>query len=144
VKKSNKNKETFDFEEYFDPNIFPSPPDEYFISDNLDQQSLQEKDSLFKGPLNDVESWIKHEEFRLKKLNQDSERELREDNAKKAFRFSSIWAGLIGFIILARSFFPTFFVMNENEYMATIGTLSITILTYYLVVIKYLFSRKGD
>ncbi len=132
------------FEDYFDPNTHPSPPDsDYDLSNrNSDDKSLQEKKSLFKGSLTDVDSWIKHEEFRLKKLNEDSERALREDNARKAFIFSSIWASLIGFIILVRSFFPKVFIMNENEYMATLGTLSITILTYYLVVIKYLFSRK--
>lgn len=139
---SEKDKNKLDYEKYFNPNISPSPPVVKTEKSFLDKKSLKEENLLFKGPLSDIDSWIKHEEFRLKKVNEDSERELREDNAKKAFIFSSSWAFLIAVVIMCKSFFSEKFIMSENEYIATIGTLSITILTYYLVVIRSLFSKK--
>lgn len=54
-----------------------------------------EQNELFGGDLSNIDEWIRHEEFRLKKKKEDSERKLREENAKKAFWFSSIWATFV-------------------------------------------------
>ena len=133
--------ENFDFEDYFNPEIDPSPIEFDDDSDVSDKKSLEEEKYLFQGKLNDLDVWLKHEHFRLRRSNEDSERKLREENARKAFIFSSCWAALIALIIIAKAVFPCYFVMSENEYIATIGTLSITILTYYLLVVKFLFTR---
>lgn len=131
-----------DFEDYFNPDIDPSPIDFEDNSNVSDDKSLAEEKYLFQGKLNNVDAWLKHEQFRLRRSNEDSERKLREENASKAFKFSSCWAVLIALIIICRAVFPTYFVMSENEYIATIGTLSITILTYYLLVVKFLFTKN--
>lgn len=112
--------------------------------------SEKEKEALFgqfNGGFSDIDVWIKHEEFRLKfeefklkKDNEDSERKLREDNAKLAFKFSAVWAGFIAFIIFSHAVFPSF-KLTETEFLTVIGTLTASILIYYLYVVKYLFYR---
>lgn len=119
-----------------------NPPPE--IDANADLKSDKEEEALFNTDPSTFDEYMRHEEFIIRKLNNQSERKLREENANKAFNFSLGWAGFIGFIILMKSFFPSKFVMTEAEYLATIGTLSITILTYYLVVIRYLFYKKNN
>lgn len=133
------------FEEYFNPEIFPSPPENQTFSPSSDKESLKENAYLFKGSLDDVDNWIKHEEFRLRKANSDSERKLREKNAKLAFRFSSIWAVFIGVIILLKGFEgQTSFVLTETEFIFIIGSLTASIFTFYLLVLKYLFYRPKN
>lgn len=110
---------------------------------NVNEQSNLEQNYLFDGKLDNIEEWLQHEEFRLKKKNQDSERALREENAIKAFYFSIGWAVFVCFIIICKSFSLWGVQLNQTEFLATIGTLSITILTYYLVVIKYLFPNNN-
>ncbi|CAD0220438.1 hypothetical protein [Chryseobacterium sp. JV274] len=119
----------------------------------------------------DSRDFIKHEELRLKVLefklkkktqlkeshskfkDKKNERRLRKENAKKAFWFSSIWAVFIAFFILLHGFkvfkipllFKTVeleFKISETEFMFVCGTLTASILIFYLTVIKNLFPNK--
>ena len=107
--------------------------------------SKKENDYLFKGDLSDLNSWLVHEEFRLKKKNQKSERKLREDNAKKAFYFSIGWAVFIAVFILLHSFEQVnYFKITPTEFMFVCGTLTTSILVFYLTVIRNLFPTKTE
>lgn len=119
-----------------------NPPPE--IDSNIDAKSDKEEKELFCIDPTTFEEYLRHEEFIIRKLNNQSERKLREENANKAFNFSLGWAGFIGIVVIMKSCFSWIFKMTEAEYLATIGTLSITILTYYLVVIRYLFYKRGN
>lgn len=99
-----------------------------------------EQNELFGGDLSDINEWIMHEEFRLKKKREDSERTLREENAKKAFWFSSIWALFICVFIMFHGFEQiNYFKVKETEFMFVCGTLTTSILIFYLTVIRNLF-----
>jgi hypothetical protein len=101
--------------------------------------SIEQKE-LFDGDLSNIDEWIRHEEFRLKKKKEDSERDLREDNAKKAFWFSSIWACFIGLFIMFHGFEQiNTFKVTETEFIFVCGTLTTSILVFYLIVLKNLF-----
>ncbi|RJE71877.1 hypothetical protein [Reichenbachiella sp. MSK19-1] len=107
----------------------------------IDEKSQQEQLELFSGKLETLSDWITHETFRLNKKDKESERDLRRKNANRSFWFSLGWAAFIGAFIVVKGFYETFH-FSETEYLATIGTLSITILTYYLVVVKSLFPNN--
>lgn len=109
-------------------------------SSSLD--SKEEREELFRGNLNTLDDWIKHEELLIKRLDKKEERDLRKDNANRAFYFSLGWACFIGFVIVCKMFCPSTY-LNEVEYLSTIGALTITILTYYLVVIKSIFPNNN-
>ena len=99
-----------------------------------------EQNELFGGDLSNIDEWIRHEEFRLKKKKEDSERQLREENAKKAFWFSSIWAVFVAFFIMCHGLEQiNFFKIKETEFMFVCGTLTTSILIFYLTVIRNLF-----
>lgn len=108
---------------------------------NGDNKSKREEESLFNGDFSNIEVWLKHEQFRLKKDNEDSERKLREKNAALAFKFSAFWASFIGLIIILHAM-SRYFILTQIEFLTVIGTLTASILTYYLLVIKYIFYRK--
>jgi hypothetical protein len=104
-----------------------------------------EQNELFGGDLSNIDEWIRHEEFRLKKKKEDSERNLREENAKKAFWFSSIWAIFIGIFILLHGFEQiNYFRIKETEFMFVCGTLTTSILIFYLTVIRNLFPLQKN
>ncbi len=108
-----------------------------------DENSKQEQDGLFSGKLETLSDWITHETFRLNKKDKESERDLRRTNANRSFWFSFGWASFIGVFIVIKGFYKEFY-FSETEYLATIGTLSVTILTYYLVVVKSLFPNNNS
>jgi hypothetical protein len=117
------------------------------IESNLEEgdiKSKKEEETLFNynGELKDIDVWLKHEVFRLKKANDDSERCLREKNAERAYWFSAIWAIFIAVLILLHAMFK-YFTLTQTEFIVVIGTLTASILTYYLLVIKYLFYRNN-
>lgn len=109
---------------------------------------------------------LKFLEFKLKKTtllreahstfkDRKNERRLRKENAKKAFWFSAIWAVFIGFFIMLHGlkcfklpflpFLPLIeydFLISETEFMFVCGTLTASILIFYLTVIKNLFPNK--
>ena len=67
-------------------------PEEYFESTNFDDSSESAIDdkatreaSFFNGDLTDADVFLKIERFKLQKQNEDSERTLREKNAKLAY-----------------------------------------------------------
>ncbi|NVJ45606.1 MAG: hypothetical protein HWE07_00720 [Cytophagia bacterium] len=107
----------------------------------VDNQAEEEKKELFSGSLDNIEDWLKHEHFRLEKKDKDSERDLRKKNANRSFWFSVCWALFIGSVIMFKGFCSNF-KFSETEYITTIGTLSVTILTYYLTVVKSIFPNK--
>ncbi|SHK55772.1 hypothetical protein [Chryseobacterium polytrichastri] len=116
-----------------------------------DSKSLVEEDFLFSGGLDNIDVWIKHEEFRLKKINSNSERQLREKNAKLAFEFARWWAIFIGVFILLHGFngmdfckSHLHFNISDTEFMFVCGTLTASILIFYLNVIRNLFPNKFD
>lgn len=99
-----------------------------------------EQNDLFGGDLSNIDEWIRHEEFRLKKKKEDSERKLREENAKKAFWFSCAWTTFVGFFIMFHGFEQVnYFKIKETEFMFVCGTLTTSILIFYLTVIRNLF-----
>jgi hypothetical protein len=128
-------------EKYFDS--YSSEEIEISIND-VDSKSQKERHEYFSGELNKIDTWLKHEEFRLKKINSDSERILREKNAKLAFSFSASWAVFIAIIILFKGFMFKSFKLTETEFIFIIGSLTASIFTFYLLVIKYLFYRKEE
>jgi hypothetical protein len=107
-------------------------------SSNLEQKAL------FGGDLSNIDEWIRHEEFRLKKKNDNSERKLREKNATSALWFSASWAIFIIVVILLHGFGKcfSFFELTQTEFLFIIGTLTTSIFTFYTLVLKYLFYRK--
>lgn len=126
-------------EAYFGSLTIPTPPT------TVTTTAITEQNVLFGGDLNNIDEWIKHEEFRLKKKKEDSERVLREENAQKAFWFSVVWAGFIVAFILLHGFKDlTCFSVTETEFLFVCGTLTTSLLAYYLLVIKYLFYRKSE
>ncbi|WPO89928.1 hypothetical protein [Chryseobacterium sp. HR92] len=100
-----------------------------------------------------AEIHVKKEELKQKTLNSESERTLREKNAVLAFRFSALWASFIGLFILLHGikfikvpFFTKLvtipFTLSETEFIFVCGTLTASILIFYLTVIKNLFPNK--
>lgn len=111
-----------------------------------DDSAQRELEILFENPIykdKGFTNFLQHEEFRLRKQDAELERKLRKDNANRAFAFSAIWAICIAVIVFIKGFKKDF-NLSETEYIATIGTLSVTILTYYLVVVRHLFYRGGS
>jgi hypothetical protein len=125
-------------------------PDEYFKNSTStvvsgvggDVNAKAEQDNLYPGDTTDIEVWLKYKKFILQQKNEDSERILREKNAKKAYNFSVNWAMFIGFIIIVHGTVINF--LTEKEFLFVIGALTASILTYYLLVIKYLFYRPKE
>jgi len=139
----NPNEAAAEFFEHVYPQIASTAP----IGE--DKKSIVEEDFLFSGGLDDLDAWIKHEEFRLKKINSASERNLRERNAKLAFEFAKYWAIFIAIFILMHGFNGIdlcksnfFFNISETEFMFVCGTLTASILIFYLNVIRNLFPNK--
>lgn len=111
----------------------------------VDGLATEERDEMFIGDMSDIEVWLKYKKFKLQKDNEDSERKLREDNAKKAYKFSRNWAVFIAILIIIYGFVPRpYFKISQTEFMFVIGSLTASILTYYLLVIKYLFYRPKE
>lgn len=129
-------------------------PDEYLNSlaqqeqnENVivDGLATEENDEMFSGDMSNIEVWLKYKKFKLQKDNEDSERKLREENAKKAYKFSRNWAIFIAILIIIYGFIPRpYFKISQTEFMFVIGSLTASILTYYLLVIKYLFYRPKE
>lgn len=110
-----------------------------------ESKSKTEMDFLFKGDLNNLADWLAHEEFRIKEKNQELERALRKGNAFKAFLFSSVWAIFIAIFILLHSFEQVnYFKITSTEFMFVCGTLTTSILIFYLTVIRNLFPTKPE
>lgn len=122
---------------------FSSPPQTDDTEVGLDDNSTEEQRTLFRGNLDKLDDWIRYEAFRLEKRDKESERDLRRKNANRSFWFSLGWASFIGIFIAIKGFYKDF-SFSETEYLSTIGTLSITILTYYLVVVKSLFPNAKN
>lgn len=102
-----------------------------------------------------AEIHVKKEELKQKTLNSESERKLREKNANLAFYFSAIWAFFIGVFVLLHGLkcirIPTLFyvhnidfTMTQTEFIFVCGTLTTSILIFYLTVIKNLFPNKPE
>lgn len=126
------NPDDFFAGEQSNPNVTPKPDDK-----------ASKEQSIFDGDLTDIEVFLKYEKFKIQKENEDSERELRKSNANRAFWFSAIWAVFVAFIVLLHAS-CRYFVLKESEFIFVIGSLTASILTYYLLVIKYLFYRGND
>jgi len=123
-----------------------SPPSD--IDSQEDNKSSREEDTLFNftGNFKNFGEYLTHEEFIIKKLNNQSERKLREKNAELAFKFSSIWAIFIGVIILLKGFGDqwTCFYLSQAEFLFVIGSLTASIFAFYILVLKYLFYRNEN
>lgn len=78
----------------------------------------EESKQLFTGSMDDIDTWVKFHKLLIEKDNQESERSLRRENAKKAFWFSSIWAFFIGVFIFFHALEELiYFKMSETEFM---------------------------
>lgn len=103
----------------------------------------EESKQLFTGEMDNIDTWEKFHKLLIEKENQESERSLRKENAKKAFWFSSIWAVFIAVFILLHSFEQVnYFKITSTEFMFVCGTLTTSILVFYLTVIRNLFPTK--
>ncbi|MCD8402153.1 hypothetical protein [Tenacibaculum finnmarkense] len=113
------------------------------IDANADSKSSKEDVFLFEftGKFESFQEYIQHEEFVVKKLDKQSERILREKNAKLAFIFSSFWAIFIGIVILLKGFGFWGFKLSETAFLFIIGALTTSIFTFYLLVLKFLFDK---
>lgn len=135
-------------------NNFEENPEEFFQNyypevlsnshnNQQDTKSKIEEVSLFGGGLDEIDVWLKHEEFRLKKINSDSERKLREAHATKAFWFSIIWVFFILVFIFLHGFkLYSCFNLTETEFLFLCGTFTTSVFAFYLIVIKNLFPNK--
>ncbi|WMC06282.1 hypothetical protein [Elizabethkingia anophelis] len=171
--KAENNNEFDTFFEHYDPEIEMENSSIEQDVERIDTNSRKENATLFGGDLKDIEAYLKHEEIRLKflefklkkktRIKEDkstykdkrNERKLRKENAKKAFWFSCIWAIFIAIFIILHAvktvklpfLFSTFeftFVLKETEFIFVCGTLTASILIFYLTVIKNLFPNKPD
>ena len=70
-----------DYEDYF-KNSVENP--------SLNTTENEESKELFTGSMDDIDTWVKFHKLLIEKENQESERALRKENAKKAFWFSAI------------------------------------------------------
>ena len=88
--------------------------------------------------------YIELKRFEIEQANESSERKLRQENAKKAFIFSSRWAIFIAIIILLHGFGASykFFILSQTEFLFVVGTLTTSIFAFYTLVLRYLFYRK--
>lgn len=128
-----------------------NPPED--IDKYADSKSDKEEEDLFdEKNLKTVEDFIKHGDFVLRRLDKESERrdkkserKLREKNAKLAFKFSAVWAVFIGIIILVKGIgnFCGSTFLSQTEFLFVIGSLTTSIFTFYLLVLKYLFDKRG-
>ncbi len=111
------------------------------ISSSENQESKQ----LFTGSMDNIDTWVKFHKLLIEKENQESERALRKENAKKAFWFSAIWAIFIAVFILLHAFSNfDFFKITQTEFIFVCGTLTTSILIFYLTVIKNLFPNRDS
>lgn len=124
---------------------------------DADTKTLPKKDKLKKeaekedslmgnyNPKNHSE-YIEFKRFEIEQANEDSERTLRQENAKKAFKFSAYWGFFIGILILFHGFGKcfNFFELTQTEFLFIIGTLTTSIFAFYTLVLKYLFYRKPE
>ncbi|MAN26452.1 MULTISPECIES: hypothetical protein [Mesonia] len=123
-----------DYEDYF-KNSVENP--------SLNTTENEESKELFTGSMDDIDTWVKFHKLLIEKENQESERALRKENAKKAFWFSAIWAIFIAIFILLHAFISIhYFRITENEFIFVCGTLTASILIFYLTVIKNLFPKR--
>ena len=113
--------------------------------------AIIENDFLFNTPLSDVDAFIKLEELKIKsKLKTEkiktlrNDRKLRKNNANKTFCFAISWAGFVALFITFYSFKWFGFNISETVFMFVCGTLTTSILIFYLTVIRNLFPTKSE
>ena len=133
---------------------------EYFANYKVNQPIIEveetnpaiiENDFLFSNPLSDVDAFIKLEELKIKsKVKTEkiktlrNDRKLRKNNANKAFYFAISWASFVGLFIIFFSFKWFEFNISETVFMFVCGTLTTSILIFYLTVIRNLFPTKSE
>lgn len=133
----NLNQTEKDYKTFFSEADLQAPQPEGSVS------AEQEQDYLFGGDLSNFDIWIKHEEFRIKKYNEENERSLRSDNAKKTHKIALFWSLFICLVILLHGFGKMArFHLSQTEFMFICGTLTTSVLTFYLIVIRNLFPKR--
>jgi hypothetical protein len=105
------------------------------------KREAERQEKLFSTDPKNHQEYLEFKRYKLDQKNEKSERKLREENAGRAFWFSFGWAIFIGLIIFMHAMCPAF-TLTETEFLAVIGTMTLSILVYYLLVVKYLFYRK--
>lgn len=90
--------------------------------------------------------YIALEKLKIRQENEKLERDLRKENARKAYKFSKIWGIFIALLILLHGFGKCydFFEITQTEFLFIIGTLTTGIFTFFTLVLKYLFYRKPN
>jgi len=108
-----------------------------------DKQSKQEQINLFSSL--SVSDEIELRKIDMLVLDNQQERALRKKYAARSYWFSVVWAAFIATFILLKGFGYTIgFDMEQAEFLTVIGALSATILTYYTIVIRFLFPSKKN
>jgi len=102
------------------------------------KKALQDQDQLFTPQ--GVSEHIAWETLQMQKLDNEAERTLRKSHANKSFWFTLGWATFICLIILLKGF--GCLKLNQVEFLSVIGALTTTAFGFYLLVMKFLFSRN--
>jgi hypothetical protein len=113
-------------------------------TDNLKDEAEKEENLMKPYDPKTHTEFLELERFKIEQENEKLERELRKDNAIKAFKFSATWGVFIGVLILFHGFGKCFdfFELTQTEFLFIIGTLTTSIFAFYTLVLKYLFDRK--
>ena len=120
------------------------------IPEEIEQDQDQKPISGYK--IDNVDDFIKYKKIMLKdfevnhraelqKKHSGQDIELRQKHAKKVSIFSLCWCSFIVLIILMKAFCPAFKI-NQTEFLFVCGTLTTSILAFYLVIIKNLFPNN--
>lgn len=109
----------------------------------VDKKSGQEQISLF-GNIT-VDQHIELTKTQMLVRDRASERNLRRKHSDRSFKFSIGWAIFIALLILLKGFGKFLhFELSSTEFLTVIGSLTATILTYYMIVLNYLFPKQKD
>jgi hypothetical protein len=115
-------------------------------TDNVKEEAEKEENLMKPYDPKTHTEFLELERFKIEQENEKLERELRKDNAIKAFKFSASWGIFIALLILFHGFGKcyNFFELTQTEFLFIIGTLTTSIFAFYTLVLKYLFYRKPE
>jgi len=104
------------------------------------KNAYQGQDEMFIQP-KDMSEHLAWESLKMQINDNKSERELRTSHANKSFWFTLGWASFISLIILLKGF--GILKLDRVEFLSVIGALTTTVFGFYLLVMKFLFSRNN-
>ena len=107
------------------------------------EEEIKKRDILLPEVPPSHSEHLEFRRFKVERKNERLERTLRKENAAKAFSFTRCWTVFIGVLILLKGFGKHIqFTLTTVEFLGVIGSLTASIFTFYILVLKYLFYRK--